>query len=78
MARFQEAVKKALGSDHVKDASKCKLEIVASDEMPELSIIDYLMWAVQRKLLSGEERYFDALKHKIETLVHLYPDEAGA
>ncbi len=43
--------------------------------MPELSIIDYLMWAVQRKLLQGESRYFDALRSKYETVLNLYEEE---
>ena len=39
------------------DSIKYNLEIVPSKDMPELSIIDYLMWAVQRSLLQGESRY---------------------
>ncbi len=47
---FQEAVDKALSASEVKTDSEVnyKLEIVPGKEMPELSIIDYLMWAVQR------------------------------
>jgi hypothetical protein len=48
---------------------------VQSKEMPELSIIDYLMWAVQRDLLKGESRYFDALKSKYETVLKLYEED---
>jgi len=40
--------------------------------MPELSIIDYLIWAVQRKLLKGEGRYFEALKNKYISVLNLY------
>ena len=74
--RFQEAVKKALaaGKDETDEAILYNLEIVQSKEMPELSIIDYLMWAVQRHLLLGESRYFDALKSKYETVLNLYND----
>jgi len=43
--------------------------------MPELSIVDYLIWAVQRKLLTGESRYFDALRSKYGTVLELYDDE---
>jgi hypothetical protein len=43
--------------------------------MPELSIIDYLIWAVQRNLLQGESRYFDAMKSKYETVMNLYKEE---
>ncbi len=44
--------------------------------MPELSIIDYLIWAVQRKLQKNEPRYFNALKDKLETLLNLYEYDA--
>ena len=70
--RFEEAVKKALSSEQ---KIKYTLEIVPSSEMPELSIIDYLMWAVQRKLLKGESRYFDALKEKYGSVLNLYEEE---
>lgn len=75
--RFEEAVKKTLVlNDTKKEATiNYKLEIVPSKEMPELSIIDYLIWAVQRKLLKNESRYFDALQDKFETLIHLYEEK---
>ncbi len=74
--RFQEAVTKALAADKADNgAIRYNLEIVQSKEMPELSIIDYLMWAVQRKLLTGESRYFDAMKSKYETILHLYEED---
>ncbi len=43
--------------------------------MPELSIIDYLMWAVQRDILQGESRYFEAMKSKYETVLNLYQED---
>ena len=72
--RFQEAVTKAVEADkaNTSGAIQYNLEIVQSKEMPELSIIDYLMWAVQRNLLQGESRYFDALRSKYETVLNLY------
>lgn len=48
--------------------------IETSDNMLELSIIDYMIWAVQRKLLKGEARFYEALKGKYETIVTLYPE----
>lgn len=54
--------------------TNCVLEIVSGKEMPELSIVDYLIWAVQRNLIHGENRYFEALKSKYETILHLYTD----
>lgn len=72
--RFQEAVEKALAAIKSKSEEEIKytLEIVPSTKMPEFRIIDYLIWAVQRKLLRGERRYFDALRDKFETLLNLY------
>lgn len=46
-----------------------------SKELPELSIIDHLMWVVQRNLLKGESRYFDAMRSKYETVLNLYEDD---
>ena len=75
--RFQLAVDKALATRETAKANtiKFKLEIVPSKEMPEMSIIDYLMWAIQRKLLTGESRYFDALRPKYGTILNLYEKE---
>jgi hypothetical protein len=78
MKRFSEAVTKALKSDAIKSGETQKinysLEIVPSEDMPELSVIDYLMWAVQRKLLKGEARYFEALKEKYGEILELYKE----
>lgn len=75
--RFQTAVDKALAAkeSNTKSSIKYNLEIIPSKEMPELSIVDYLMWAIQRKLLTGESRYFDALQSKYETVLNLYDNE---
>ena len=42
--------------------------------MLELSIVDYLIWAVQRSLIHGEGRYLEALKSNYETILYLYDD----
>lgn len=72
--RFEAAVNKALEIGRIKYNSygTYQLELVPSKEMPELSIIDYMMWAVQRKLLKGENRYFEAVKDKYGDLLNLY------
>jgi hypothetical protein len=76
--RFQQAVSKALESPGgVSMATNCVLEIVPGKEMPELSIVDYLIWAVQRNLIHGEGRYLDALKDKYDSIISLY-DETDA
>jgi len=76
--QFQKAVAKtqAINEAKIKGTIQCNLEIVLGKEMPEFSIIDYLIWAVQRKLLVGESRYFDAMKDKYSTIIDLYTDEA--
>jgi hypothetical protein len=75
--RFQKAVDKALAARESQTESQIQynLEIVPGIEMPELSIIDYLMWAIQRKLIKGESRYFDSLKSKYETMINLYNED---
>jgi hypothetical protein len=70
---FERAVVKTLKTDNVE--VHYNLEIVQAKEMPELSIIDYLIWAVQRKLQKNEPRYFNALREKFETLINLYEDD---
>lgn len=73
--RFEEAVTKALQVEaNRKNLKSYNLELVPSKEMPELSIIDYMMWAVQRKMLKGESRYFDALRNKYGEIINLYAD----
>ena len=47
MNHFERAVAK------VAISKKYALEIVQSKDMPELSVVDYLIWAVQRKLMTG-------------------------
>jgi hypothetical protein len=78
--RFQEAVDKALTASEqaATGVIDCNLQILPGTEMPEFSIIDYLVWAVQRKLLTGESRYFDALSNKYETIIDLYNNKEQA
>jgi hypothetical protein len=76
---FQGAVAKTLNKDKdeakVNGTIKYNLEIVPGKEMPEFCIIDYLIWAIQRKLLQQECRYFEAVKDKFESITNLYDGE---
>lgn len=74
---FQEAVAKTLKNDEAKinGTIQYNLEIVPGKEMPEFSIIDYLIWAIQRKLLQQEGRYFESVKEKFESIIDLYAGE---
>ena len=50
--------------------------IVKSSDFPELSIVDYLLWALQRYILIDEGRYFMAMTKYYEKILDLYEDEA--
>jgi len=66
----------ALRSDNAKRDSPLKIkyncEIVLSRETPELSIVDYLLWAIQRYLLQGDKRFYNALEAKYNLIIDLY------
>lgn len=72
MQRFEKAVK-----DSFANVENCQyeLELVNGKEVPELSIVDNLIWAVQRKLVKGEMRYFQSLFEKFGDVVMLYEEE---
>jgi len=74
--RFNNAVVKAIENDNRKKDKPLKvnyqLGIVSNTEMPELSIVDYMIWAIQRRLLLNENHYFDMMKDKFETVIDLY------
>jgi hypothetical protein len=58
-----------------KETSKlegCKFNIVSSREFPEMSIIDYILWAVQRYIVKNEYRFFKSVSSKCSKVVDLY------
>lgn len=71
-----DAVQKALKRDNGKRENplqiNCKFDIVRSVDTPELSIIDYLLWALNRYIMHGEERFFKALQHKYNLIIDMY------
>jgi len=75
-ARLKHAVSKALEGDNEKRKTPKEInyncEILRSQDTPELSIIDYLMWALQRYILKNEPRYYMALKDKFDLVIDLY------
>ena len=79
--KLKEAIEKALRSDNAKRESPLKIqyncEIVQSKETPELSIADYLLWALQRHILTGDSRFYRALKGKYNHIVDLYEPDGG-
>jgi hypothetical protein len=77
--KLQLAVTKALDRDNSKRKIPMSInyncEIVQSKLTPELSIVDYLLWALQRYILSGDGRYYLALEQKYNLIIDLYDFE---
>ncbi len=74
--RLKTAIDKALERDNNRRktpkiiAYNCN--IVRSADTPELSITDYLLWALQRYILSDEKRFYLALQEKYNLIIDLY------
>ena len=49
--------------------------VVRSRDFPELSVVDYLLWALQRYILKDEKRYFAAMEHHYEQILDIYEDD---
>lgn len=54
---------------------KFKFDIVRSEDTLELSIVDYLLWALNRYIVQKEERFFKALQHKYNLIIDVYDVE---
>jgi hypothetical protein len=80
-ARLKYAINKALEGDNEKRKTPKEInyncEILRSKDTPELVIIDYLMWALQRYILKNESRYYAALKDKFDLIIDLYDFESN-
>ena len=40
--------------------------------MPELSVVDYILWALQRYIFKGERRFYEAVEHQVASVIDLY------
>lgn len=73
---LKAAIENALESDNTIREAPLKIqyncEIVQSKNTPELSIVDYLLWALQRYLIVREKRFFNALQSKYNLIIDLY------
>ncbi len=76
---FSSAIEKSLHiyqskvKSEVKRSYKCN--ILKSSECPELSITDYMIWALQRYILKGEDKYFKMLNHKYGCIQDIYENK---
>jgi hypothetical protein len=74
MHRFEKAVEKGISG--VNKNLKYNCHVVKSSVTSEMSIIDYLLWALQRYLIKGEDRFFKAVIKKYTEIIDIY-DEKG-
>jgi len=76
---LNNAVNKAIERDNHKRTMPITInyncEIVQSKLTPELSIVDYLLWALQRYIVKGEARFYKALENKYNLIIDLYDFE---
>jgi hypothetical protein len=67
-SKLKASIDDALKKDNEKRNTPLEInfncEIVLSKDTPELSIVDYMLWALQRYILKGEKRFYNALYRK--------------
>lgn len=73
---LDEAISKAIVRDNGKRKEALDInysfDIVRSQDTPELSIIDYFLWALHRYIIKGEDRFYNALKDKYNLIIDVY------
>lgn len=71
-----EAIQKAIERDNSRRNMPInvdyKFDIIRSQDTPELSVVDYMLWGLQRYILKGEERFFKTLEPKYKFILDLY------
>lgn len=78
--RFAAAFEKALeAKSNTLGGFDYSCSIVRSQDSPEMSVVDYLTWALQRYILKGENdrRYFTALEKHYKSILDVYEDEGS-
>jgi len=73
--RFNQAFEKVLATESKGGVIPYRCTVVRSRDFPELSVVDYLLWALQRYILIGEKRYFAAMEHHYEQILDVYEDD---
>jgi hypothetical protein len=75
--RFTQAFEKVLTTESKGRSIPSKCTVVHSRDFPELSVTDYLLWALQRYILQGEKRYFAAMEHHYEQILDVYENDGN-
>jgi hypothetical protein len=76
---FVEAVHKVVSKIAGKSdspSSNYQCDIVRAADSLELSVLDYLLWAVQRYVLKAERRYLTAMEGRIKLIYDVYDASA--
>lgn len=76
----QHKLKDAIDSAVIRDNKRRKKplnieynsEIVRSNDTPELSIVDYMLWVLQRYIIKGDKRFYNVLESKFNLIIDLY------
>ena len=72
---LQEAIENALIIDNKKRVEPLKInynsEIVRSKDTPELSIVDYMLWVLQRYINKGDKRFYKVLESKFNIIIDM-------
>ena len=79
LSHLKNAINKAIERDNKLRTKKLNIRfectIVQSRLTPELSIVDYLLWSLQRCILTDEIRFYKALEEKYNLIIDLYDSE---
>jgi hypothetical protein len=74
--KLKKAIEKAIERDNKRRKTPITIQYdcrtIPSDITPELSIIDYLMWALQSYILLKDNRFYNALVEKMNLIIDLY------
>lgn len=78
-AQFAKAIEKSIHVDlqrkRLQERPGYICSIVPSSQMPELSVVDYLLWALQRYLLQGESRFWETIEQRVGSVIDLYDSQ---
>lgn len=72
ISEFRDAVKKSfeLSSDDEYKDFKC--DVVKAKEYPEMCVVDYYLWALQRYISKGERRFLTSLEKNCKVIYDIY------
>ncbi|MFP5040016.1 hypothetical protein [Parasediminibacterium sp. JCM 36343] len=74
--KLKQVIDNALERDNSKLKTPIEIsynsEIVQSKDTPELCIVDYMLWVLQRYILKKEKRFYNALESKFSLIIDLY------